>query len=87
MIKEKSPFKSFTVEEVFNAEATNYTIQVGSDFYCHDGGMVFSKKTAALFYNKILGQVINMMNNGNTKQKQSAHRILRNLKVLPLRIN
>lgn len=85
--KQKSPFVSFSIEEVMASEAISYVIQVGSDFYCHDGRMVFSKKTAVTFYNKILEQVVHAMNNGDKKQKEHANRVLRNLKILPLRIN
>lgn len=84
---DKSPFLGFTTEEVLASEACSFVIQVGSDFFVHDGMMVFSQKSAVTYYNKILVQVIDVMNNGNKKQKEHAQRVLWGLKILPLRIN
>ena len=83
----KNPFVGFSVEQVMIAESCSYAIQVGNDFYIHDGQLVFSKKTAQTLYNKILAQVVDKIYNGDKKQKAHAHRIMATLKVMPLRIS
>lgn len=83
----KSPFKHFSVEEVFAAESCSYVILVGTDFYVNQGRMVFSKQAAARYYNHILNQVVDLMRNGTKKQKEHANRVIMSLKVLPLRIS
>ena len=82
----KSPFRGFSIEEVLASEAVSYVIQVGSDFFHHEGMMVFSKKTAITYYNRVLAQVVEAMHKGDKKERQHAHRVMLNLKILPLRI-
>lgn len=82
-----SPFRGYSVEEVLESEACSYVIQVGSDLFEKDGMLVFSKKNAITHYNRILKQVYGYLDSGTRKEKESAKRVLMNLRVLPLRIN
>lgn len=87
MPKEKSPFINYTVEEVLASEAVTYVIQVGSDIFNVNGRWVFNKKSAAIYYNKILRQLLDEMANGTDKQKRNAKRVFLSFKILPLRIH
>jgi hypothetical protein len=82
-----SPFVGYTVAEVMYAEHTTYAIQVGSDFYVHNGKITFSQKTAVTLYNKVLMNLIDVVNNGTTKQRKKALFCLSTLQILPFRLN
>lgn len=87
MSQKKSPFKGFTINEVFAAESTSYVIQVGVDLFCHKGRFCFDKRNAALFYNRILSNLVDLITNGDEDQKKEALRCLGSLRISPLRIN
>lgn len=88
MANKKNPFvHGLTVSDVLAAEASSYTIQVGSDFFSHRGRFVFSKKQAISFYNKIANNLINTLSNGDARQKKHAEKCLANLFLKSLRIN
>jgi len=87
MSNEKSPFKGFTIKEVFAAESTTYIIQVGSDFFSYKGNFAFSKRGAAIFYGKILKHLQYIIRNGNKQESIEAKECLKTLRIIPLRIN
>lgn len=87
MKKEKSPFRGFTLSQINSIEADTYVIQVGVDLFCYKGQFFFTKRSAALLYNKILVNLVDLINNGDTEQKNDATKCLGNLRILPLRIN
>lgn len=87
MTKKKSPFVNYTEEEVFASEFATYFIQVGSDVFNLDGRWVFSKKSASIYYNKILRQLLDDMINGEERDRKNAERVLLNLKVVPLKLH
>lgn len=88
MTNKKNPFvHGLTISDVFAAEASSYTIQVGSDFFSHRGRFVFSKKQAISFYNKIANNLLDALRDGDAKQKKHAEKCLANLFLKSLRIN
>lgn len=83
----KRPFVGYTAEEVMAFEAVTYILQVGSDVFDIKGKLVFTKKGAQIYYNKVLRELLDQIKNGTKKQKKNAMRALLGLKVLPLRIH
>jgi hypothetical protein len=87
MGKKKKPFKIYNAEEIKKLEVDSYVIQVGVDLYAEDGRFVFTKKAAIVYYNKILNHLLDIIEGGDEEEVMNAHRCLRNLHVMPLRIN
>lgn len=84
---QKSPFVSYTAEEILAIEAVTFVLQVGSDMLEIKGNWFFTKKSVNTYYNRVLREILDQLANGNKKQKRSAERALRGLRVLPLRIH
>lgn len=87
MSEPKSPFQNYTVAEVMLAESCSYVIQVGSDLFSNDGKLVFSKKSAIMYYNKILNSLMDVIDGGDEEERADAMKCLRSLHIHPLRIN
>lgn len=87
MEDKKNPFISYTLDQVRNAEASLYVIQVGNDLYCHGKSHSYSKRTAQRYFNKILSSLIYTVENGTDDEKDDALRFIRTLRIMPLRIN
>lgn len=83
----KGPFGEYSVEDIFKAEASSYVIQVGVDLFDNNGQMIFSKKAAIMYYNKILNELMNVIDGGDDTERADAMRCLRTLHIMPLRIN
>lgn len=73
--------------EVMRAEACSYVIQVGADLFHHEGKMVFSKKATAMYYNKILNGLLDIIDGGDDEERADAMKCLASLQIMPLRIN
>jgi hypothetical protein len=86
MIKQKSPFKGFTVEEVLKIERNSFVIQLGNDFYNKDGNFTFSESQVNKYYNSILNKILYAISNGTDKQKRDAIKCLSTFRVFSLRI-
>lgn len=86
MSKTKSPFVSFTLEEVERAEATCFVVRIGKEFYNKDGNFVFSLKEAERHYNILLKNIVLTLEEGTSKQKKAALSCLETLKIEPLRL-
>lgn len=86
MAKNKGPFKSYSIEDVKEAESNSFVIQFGQDFFSEDGDFVFTAPQAEKHYNKLLTNIIKMLNEGTEKQRRHALNCLARLEVRPLRI-
>lgn len=84
----KNPFVAFdSVDDVFEAERKFYIIQIGKDIFAHKGRASFDRRSTEAHYNRILSEIIDMINTGNAKQRYYARRALQNFRILPLRIH
>lgn len=83
----KNPFVNYTTEEVLASEAVTYIIQVGTELFNINGRWVFSKKSAAIYHNKILRELSMQLNSGNKRDRDRAQKALAGLKILPLRVH
>ena len=82
----KSPFGKYTVDEVIQAEAGNYVIQVGDDLFTYNGKMAFSRQRAEMFYDDIIAGLNDMKKNGSKIEREDAVKCLLLLRMLPFRI-
>lgn len=86
-MSEKSPFISYTLEQIFAYEAITYVIIAGIDFFNIDGNYFFSKSKAVRNYNKLARQLSNKILTGTKKERRSAKMILENLRIEQMRIH
>lgn len=84
---EKSPYRQYTVQEVIEAEAGNYVIQVGGDLFSYNGKMAFSKDRAEMYYENVLAGLNDMKKNGSDEEKEDARKTLLLLRIYPLRFH
>lgn len=85
MIK-KNPFLGFSEGEVASAEASYYTIQIGDDLFFHKGKFVFNKRSAIIFYNRIINSLLHDLNNGTDNERKRAKKEIQKVLVRPLRV-
>lgn len=85
-LKDSSPFKGHSVEQIAYAEATSYVIQVGVDFFESKGHLTFSQKQAEGIYLKLLFALQDSVKNGSREDRLTALKCISTLKILPLRI-
>ena len=86
MPKKKNPFVNYTPEQVFLSESMLYVIQVGSEVFERDGQWFFVKKSAKLYYNRILKELLKQLHNGTAREQKRAKKILIDFKIVPLRM-
>jgi hypothetical protein len=82
-----NPFVGYSVKEIEEIEASTYVIQVGSDLFHDNGRYTFSHRSAVYFHNKILNNLVNLIESGTAEQRDIALKCLAWLKILPLRMN
>jgi hypothetical protein len=83
----KSPFRTYTSEQILKYEAITYVIVAGTDFYDVNGNYFFNKNGAIRNCNKIYRQLMVQMQSGTKKEQRNARRVLENLRVEPMRIH
>lgn len=86
-LKNKSPFRGFTLDEVLEAESNSFVIQLGNNFYEKEGSFTFSIKEAEKYYDVLLDNILYTIDNGAEKQRKAALSCLATLKILPLRLH
>lgn len=86
MAAKKSPYKGMSIAEVVKAEAGNYAIQLGDDFFSVDGLISFDKEECDFYYDQLLNGLKEMKKSGSDIEKGDAEKCLLLLRVLPFRI-
>lgn len=86
-MKKKSPFGKYTLEQVAQAEATNFVILLGHDLFSFEGKYTFVKEDAEAYQEQILGGLMDILQNGSEKEMEEAEVCLLNLKILPFRLH
>ena len=84
---EKGPYGNYSIQDVIEAEAGHYVIQVGGDLFSYNGKMAFSRDRTNRFYVDILNGLNHMKEHGSELEKEDALRCLLFLRVYPLRIH
>lgn len=86
MSDKKAP--KFTEQDLIEAEAGHYYIQIGDDiFITEDGMMAFNKKRAEHFFDVARAGLEDMKQNGNEQLRTDAVSCLMFLRIHPLRIH
>lgn len=83
----KNPFVTYTVEQILKFEKITYVVVAGMDFYDVKGNYFFKKSAAVRHYNTIRRELMNQAETGTPKQQKNARRVLRNLRIEPMRIH
>lgn len=86
-MKKKSPFVTYTTDEVFASEENCYVIQTGKDLFATDTRLSFTKKMADHYYDTIILALEDKLKNGTKKDKKEAKNILKNFRIMPLRFH
>jgi len=84
---EKSPWGKHSVEDIKRTEHDAYVIQMGMEIFDSDGKIVFNSRAVAVYYNKILNNLLDIIDGGDEDERNDAIRCLGTLHVHPLRIN
>lgn len=85
---EKNPYKGHTIQEVMEAEAGHYYIQLGDGlFESETGKLAFSKERADNFYLQIWEGLKDMKANGSKADREEALKCLLNFRIIPLRFH
>lgn len=84
---EKSPYGKFSIQDVAEAEAGHFVIQVGADLFSYNDKMAFNKERTEKFFEDILNGLNDMKENGSKEEREDALKCLINLRIYPLRIH
>ena len=80
----KSPFIGLTEKQAAALEDRFYMISIGNEFlHDEDGHFAFPKKTAALYKNKAVKGLREMVKTGDKKSKEEAKAMLCAIKIVP----
>ncbi len=82
-----SPYRKYSIEQITQVEAGHYVIQVGDDFFSHNGKVGFSLQRAETFYLDIMSGLMDIQKNGSDLEKEDATKCLLLLKMYPLRFH
>jgi len=82
----KSPFAGYSTEQVASFESMTYFLQVGSDIFNIRGKCFFNKKSANIYYGKVMRQLLGDMKHGNEEEKKNAERVMLGMRVVPLKL-
>jgi hypothetical protein len=84
----KSPYRSYSEEDIAATEFGTFVIQVGDDlFSTPNGKMAFNLQRAEMFYEDILGSLHAMKKEGNDIEREDAEKCLLLLRIMPLKIH
>lgn len=83
----QNPYRGYSLEEVFEAEASSSIVEVGGDLYCEEGSFSLSNNHAKQMYEKLLVSLLKMINDGTDKERKEGLRLLPTLFLKPLRIH
>lgn len=83
----KSPFVSYTPEQIFAAENNAFVIQVGLDVFSIQEQWHFTRWSAHAYFNKVIHELKHELKHGNKKQRSEAVEMLGHVRIMPLRIH
>lgn len=84
----KNPYiNKMSLDQIADAEANYYYIQVGEEIAEYGGKTTFKKDKAHWLFNELLESMLAMVEEGNTEDRSIARYGLLHFRVIPLRIN
>jgi hypothetical protein len=85
---EKSPYKVHRIEEVMQAEAGRYYIQIGDSIFNSDTGkLAFNKERVEYFFAAVYEGLRDIRKNGDEQDREDALHCLLNFRIIPLRFH
>lgn len=83
----KSAFRGYSEDEVRTMENGYYILNFGGDFILENGFYLFTEKEATKLHRDTLRKVMDVVKNGNEKDKAYARDLLGKLIVQPMRLH
>ena len=87
MKKKRSPFVTYTTDDILASEEDTYVIQVGEDFFSTDTDITFGKNAADSYYEQVVMALKDQLKNGNKKDRKEARDLLQSVRIIPLRFH
>ena len=87
MSKKKTPFIGYTLEEVNEMERGYFCLVLGGDFVRDDNYYVFTKKEVSKLYKDTLRNLVDLIRDGNEKDKKFARDLIGGLTIKPMRLH
>jgi hypothetical protein len=85
--KKKSPYPGYSLREVSKMENAFFVIRFGGDFLFHDGHHVFTRTEADKLYYATLGDLLDVVEDGNEKDRRYALDLLGTTSIQPMRLH
>ena len=86
MRKKKSPFVSYSIEEVNKMETNYFCLQFGDDFIS-DNGYLFTGKEMEKIYDRTMNNLLDVIEEGTEKDRRHAMELMCGLFVVPFRLH
>jgi len=83
----KSPFRGYSEEEVNRMENGYYCLIMGGDFVLEQDFYLFTKTEASQLYKATLNDLLDLVDNGNMKDRKYAMNLIPTLMVSPMRLH
>ena len=83
----KSPYISFSLDDVAKIERTFYTINFGGDFLVHDNSHLFTQREAIKIYNTTMKDLLGIVRSGNEKDRIYALDLMWSTIIQPLKLH
>lgn len=81
------PYVGYTEDELKNLESNYFTLVMGGDFVIADDIAVFTKSEVQKLYKKYSKDLINIVNDGDAKDRNYAMDLLSSMTIKPVRIH
>lgn len=85
--KKKNPYVSISPEQLADAEANYFVIQIGHEFFVDNGKMSFKKNKAENIYFDLLEGIGDMLTSKDEVERQEAFSILCHFRLIPVRVH
>lgn len=81
------PYVGYTEAELKNLESKYFTLIFGGDFVIEDEIAVFTKSEVQKLYKRYAKDLINIVNDGDAKDRNYAMDLLSSMTIKPVRIH
>lgn len=85
--KKKSPYLGYSLREVAKIESAFFTVRFGGDFLFHDGHRIFTKSEAEKLYYATLADLLDVVQEGNAKDRAYAMDLIPGVSIQPMRLH
>lgn len=87
MNKKKSAFINYSEQEVEKMERNYYCLQFGGDFLSEDDYYLFTKLEISHLYNDTLKDLVEIVKDGNNKDRNYALNLISTMQIRQMRLH